>query len=1388
MRGLKLICLVLIVVAATSSSYARENVGMGKRASFYKTQASGCTPATAQIDLDINNVRATLLNGGDMWWNLSAARYEVPKIDPPGSAVSVSSIFAGAIWLGGIDAGGQLKVAAMTYRQTGNDFFPGPLDELANTNSDVCNAYNRFWVVYGAEIDTFRIKTAPIPVNQIPKHILEWPAKGNTYAVGADGVTALPDIDQDLAPFYDVNNDGVYSAIDGDYPVINADSGASNTYGDEMIFWMYNDKGNIHTETGGQAIGVQIGALAFAFSTSDEVNNMTFYRYNILNKATLPLNKTYMGQWVDPDLGCYNNDYVGCDTVLGLGICYNGTAADGGCAAGYGNEVPIIGVDYFEGPTDENNHQLGMSTFTYYNNDFSKQGNPEAAVHYYNYMVGFWKDGSCFTSDKCDAYGGTVCTHYMFPSDPNSSLTFPASWSECSCGNQAGDRRFLQASGPFTLNPGDVKHITVGVVWVRQQSQSGCNANFDLLRAADRKAQALFDNNFKLVDGPDAPTLSIRELSNEIILSLSNEGGSNNIGEAYDETDPLIAAIAVSDTSVKDSTYTFQGYKIYQLKSQTVTAENLDDATQARLIAQVDVKDTITRIINFENDPTVNMMVPVLKVNGDNQGIKHTFNVTNDAFATGTDQKLVNHKTYYFTAVAYAHNYYKSRLTGEVQITPYLQGRKNVKVYSGIPHSPIPSQDGTTLHAAYGDSIPVTRIQGAGNGGNSLDLTDETVQNILTSSNSFYGPIVYVGKHSPISVKVVDPYVLKNRKFRVTMLPNDTVVTPDSLTVIYTPDSLITKDAVSGEALIQKRARYRLDVLNPDGSLDHSFGTVGQIGTQTEFVAKFDNDLIEDQYGVSITLGQVDNVGDYSSPNGLGYMEATMQFKDSLVQWLTGVQDVSGQDIKNWVRSGNYAESCSGPTGIPDCYLFGFYDDYHTNVSATDCTPDKWYDENAEFNGMLSGTWAPYCLASNLIVGNIASLTGGACPGLPNSIYSYGPAFTVTYRYGNNSNILYAAGNYRANYRIPDNTLANLQSVDLVLTSDKSKWSRCIVVEMQEDSAIAENHALKGFYRKRHSLDIDRNLTADNDTGRSWFPGYAINVETGERLNLMFGEDSWLANENGRDMIWDPTANDLSPISAATTALFGGRHAIYIMDSRYDGCDSIHTLMKTAYDSSAYIRVAGTATNLQLRNAIDTSVYQHILWVTQPEVTKPEYAEALKAGNIPTETKIRLRIRKPFKQFVADATLSDDNDGFPQYEFSTEGLEPTTEQNDVAVNALDSIRVVPNPYYAYSAYETSQLDNEVKITNLPANTTVTIYSIDGTLIRRYQRSVTQVTSDGAAAAEKTNLDNSMNWDLKNSKNIPISSGVYLIHVNAPGIGEKVIKWFGVLRPTDLDTF
>ena len=41
--------------------------------------AAGCSPSTSQTDLDVNNVRTTIMAGGDMWWNLSDAQIRNTK-------------------------------------------------------------------------------------------------------------------------------------------------------------------------------------------------------------------------------------------------------------------------------------------------------------------------------------------------------------------------------------------------------------------------------------------------------------------------------------------------------------------------------------------------------------------------------------------------------------------------------------------------------------------------------------------------------------------------------------------------------------------------------------------------------------------------------------------------------------------------------------------------------------------------------------------------------------------------------------------------------------------------------------------------------------------------------------------------------------------------------------------------------------------------------------------------------------------------------------------------------------------------------------------------------------------------------------------------------------
>src|SRR5688500_12229722 len=68
-----------------------------------ETRAAACAPATGLRDLEWNNVRARIETGGSMWQDRanSRAAYVVPKPQDDDDD-EVSSIYSGALWLGGL--------------------------------------------------------------------------------------------------------------------------------------------------------------------------------------------------------------------------------------------------------------------------------------------------------------------------------------------------------------------------------------------------------------------------------------------------------------------------------------------------------------------------------------------------------------------------------------------------------------------------------------------------------------------------------------------------------------------------------------------------------------------------------------------------------------------------------------------------------------------------------------------------------------------------------------------------------------------------------------------------------------------------------------------------------------------------------------------------------------------------------------------------------------------------------------------------------------------------------------------------------------------------------------------------------------------------------------
>lgn len=458
--------------------------------------------AQNSYELDVNNVRARFHSHGLIGMNLAAntAAFEVPN------GGGAHPLFSAGLWIGGMDANNSLHIAAMCYEPLGSsDWYPGPLrtDGTASTTAGVQAAHDQVWPIDNAAVllqqeycacvdDPNCDEAAEFPGYQMPLWFNTWPALGD-YANGFGLYQA---------PFLDHNNDGDYNPNDCDRPC---------TPGDQALFHIFNDNGNVHQNTQGLPIGVEVQAMPFAYGGANAaLDNTIFVEYKIFNRGTLTLADTYISLFADFDLGCPNDDYVGCDVGRSMWYVYNGDSLDeSSCLGitGYGTEPPAFAATVLCGPLQDadlldnplvadytqataglgamypdwgngygdaivDNERMGMGRFTYFDNSGGNIGNPQLANQYYNSMRGIWNNGTPLTYGGY-GFGGATPARFAFPddSDPLGQGTAgvaQAAWNEANAGNAPFDRRGLGTMGPITFEPGSEQRILVAFTYARR--------------------------------------------------------------------------------------------------------------------------------------------------------------------------------------------------------------------------------------------------------------------------------------------------------------------------------------------------------------------------------------------------------------------------------------------------------------------------------------------------------------------------------------------------------------------------------------------------------------------------------------------------------------------------------------------------------------------------------------------------------------------------------------------------------------------------------------------------------------------------------------------------------------------------------------------------------
>lgn len=370
---------------------------------------------TVQQTLNENNIDAIIQDNG-LFFNDEATF-------TPGYEVHAGSgnhcIYTASFWFAGLDVNGGLKLAAPMYNANGPDLWPYTVTRQdpseGNSTPGIHDYFGQtIWTVTQAQIDTHIVNYQNANYT-MPHNIEFWPAHGDS-TIGSN-MGMLPY----LAPFVDVNNNGVYEPEQGEYPCIK---------GDRAVYLIMTDAAGIHG-SGGETVGMEQHYMFYQYSTVSGLEDVTFVDVEVVNMGTQTLYDTRAGFFMDTDIGDYNDDYIGTDVARNMVYSYNS-----GADTEYGNAAPAIGMVFLSDGLD----------FSY---GFSKSvANPQTAGEMYQVMSGNFPNGQ----DQMDDLGSP--TDYSYTGDPN----LVGSWSEFQVPNPPGDRRIVGTSDVGTFVP----HFTIG--------------------------------------------------------------------------------------------------------------------------------------------------------------------------------------------------------------------------------------------------------------------------------------------------------------------------------------------------------------------------------------------------------------------------------------------------------------------------------------------------------------------------------------------------------------------------------------------------------------------------------------------------------------------------------------------------------------------------------------------------------------------------------------------------------------------------------------------------------------------------------------------------------------------------------------------------------------
>ena len=302
------------------------------------------------------------------------------------------------------------------------------------------------------------------------------------------------------APYVDVDGDGTYNPVlsynglpnasRGDYPGIRG--------ADQVIWFSVDDQDSKRMDAfySAKSVGIREDVTLWAYKQAGgPLNASVFKKYKITNISMGKVfTKMYLGQWIDPDLGDFQDDLIGCDSVANSGFVYNYGGKDRKFD-NLGIGTPVAGCVLLQGPIVASASDTAIVDFNikpgfrnlpmtnFVGDDIPEilpwPGSDEVKYsEFYKQMRGYLPESDADNPTpfihKAGPYKGRVT---KFPLNGD-LLSGEGDLDGQGDNLAAADRKMILSSGPFDLHPGESQEMMVAFVGGMGDSLKAAYKNF----------------------------------------------------------------------------------------------------------------------------------------------------------------------------------------------------------------------------------------------------------------------------------------------------------------------------------------------------------------------------------------------------------------------------------------------------------------------------------------------------------------------------------------------------------------------------------------------------------------------------------------------------------------------------------------------------------------------------------------------------------------------------------------------------------------------------------------------------------------------------------------------------------------------------------------------